>query len=104
MNLKFNLNLQFFASKKGVGSTKNGRDSKSKRLGAKKSDGQVVLAGNIIYRQRGTKIHPGTNVKRGNDDTLFALINGYVKYERFGKSKKRASVYTNKPVVKQAVK
>lgn len=78
----FELNLQLFASKKGVGSTKNGRDSHSKRLGAKKSDGQKVVAGNILYRQRGTKIHPGTNVGIGGDDTLFAKVDGVVKYER----------------------
>ena len=75
------MNLQLFASKKGVGSTKNGRDSRAKRLGAKKSDGQVVRAGNIIYRQRGTKIHPGVNVGKGGDDTLFATVDGVVKYE-----------------------
>ena len=79
------MNLQLFASKKGVGSTKNGRDSRAKRLGAKKSDGQVVRAGNIIYRQRGTKIHPGVNVGKGGDDTLFATVDGVVKYERLGK-------------------
>ena len=88
-----NLNLQYFAHKKGVGSTKNGRDSESKRLGAKRADGQFVKAGNILYRQRGTKIHPGTNVKRGADDTLFALVSGVVKYERLGKDKKKVSVY-----------
>ena len=81
------------AHKKGVGSTKNGRDSESKRLGAKRADGQFVKAGNILYRQRGTKIHPGVNVGRGGDDTLFAKISGYVKYERVGKDKKQASVY-----------
>jgi large subunit ribosomal protein L27 len=81
------------AHKKGVGSTKNGRDSKSKRLGAKRSDGQAVLAGNIIVRQRGTKIHAGNNVGRGRDDTLFATIDGNVKYERQGKDRKRVSVY-----------
>ncbi|MGN0480757.1 MAG: 50S ribosomal protein L27 [Lachnospiraceae bacterium] len=89
----FNLNLQFFAHKKGVGSTKNGRDSESKRLGAKRADGQFVLAGNILYRQRGTKIHPGVNVGRGNDDTLFALVDGKVKFERKGRDKKQVSVY-----------
>ena len=83
------LDLQLFASKKGVGSTKNGRDSHSKRL----ADGQSCHAGSIIYRQRGTKIHPGTNVGRGADDTLFALVNGVVKYERLGKDKKKVSVY-----------
>ena len=87
------LNLQFFAQKKGVGSTKNGRDSESKRLGAKRADGQFVLAGNILYRQRGTKIHPGVNVGRGGDDTLFALVDGTVKFERLGRDKKRVSVY-----------
>ena len=89
--IKFN--LQFFAHKKGMGSTKNGRESQSKRLGAKKGDGQTVLAGNILVRQRGTKIHPGTNVGIGSDDTLFALIDGKVKYERMGKDKKQVSVY-----------
>lgn len=87
------LNLQFFAHKKGVGSTRNGRDSESKRLGAKRADGQYVLAGNILYKQRGTKIHPGVNVGRGGDDTLFALIDGQVRYERKGKDKKQVSVY-----------
>ena len=77
-----NLNLQFFAHKKGVGSTKNGRDSESKRLGAKRADGQFVKAGNILYRQRGTKIHPGNNVGRGGDDTLFALVDGVLRFER----------------------
>ena len=88
-----NMNLQFFAHKKGMGSTKNGRDSESKRLGAKRADGQFVKAGNILYRQRGTKIHPGNNVGRGGDDTLFALVDGVVKFERSGKNKKKASVY-----------
>ena len=87
------MNLQLFASKKGVGSTKNGRDSRAKRLGAKKSDGQVVRAGNIIYRQRGTKIHPGVNVGKGGDETLFATVDGVVKYERFGKKRTQVSVY-----------
>lgn len=87
------MNLQLFASKKGVGSTKNGRDSRAKRLGAKKSDGQVVRAGNIIYRQRGTKIHPGVNVGKGGDDTLFATADGVVKYERLGKKRTQVSVY-----------
>lgn len=87
------LNLQFFAHKKGVGSTRNGRDSESKRLGAKRADGQYVLAGNILYRQRGTRIHPGENVGRGGDDTLFALIDGQVRYERKGRDKKQVSVY-----------
>ena len=87
------LNIQLFAHKKGVGSTNNGRDSESKRLGVKKADGQSVLAGNILVRQRGTKIHPGINVGRGSDDTLFALESGKVKFERVGKDKKRVSVY-----------
>lgn len=87
------LNLQFFAHKKGVGSTRNGRDSESKRLGAKRADGQYVLAGNILYTQRGTKIHPGKNVGKGGNDTLFALIDGQVRYERKGKDKKQVSVY-----------
>lgn len=82
--MKFVLDIQLFASKKGVGSTKNGRDSESKRLGAKLADGQFCHAGSIIYRQRGTKIHPGTNVGKGGDDTLFAKVNGVVKYERLG--------------------
>lgn len=90
------LNLQLFAHKKGVGSTKNGRDSESKRLGAKKADGQFVLAGNILYRQRGTHIHPGKNVGKGKDDTLFATIDGRVKFERLGRDRKQVSVY---PVV-----
>ena len=87
------MNLQFFASKKGVGSSKNGRDSNPSYLGAKRADGQFVLAGNILYRQRGTRIHPGTNVGRGKDDTLFALIDGVVRFERKGKTKKQACVY-----------
>ncbi len=91
--MKYTLNIQMFASKKGVGSTKNGRDSESKRLGAKKADGEFTNAGSIIYRQRGTKIHPGKNVGRGGDDTLFALTAGVVKYERLGKDKKQVSVY-----------
>ena len=91
--MKFVLDIQLFASKKGVGSTKNGRDSESKRLGAKLADGQFCHAGSIIYRQRGTKIHPGTNVGKGGDDTLFAKVNGDVKYERLGKDKKKVSVY-----------
>lgn len=89
----FELNLQYFAHKKGVGSTKNGRDSESKRLGAKRADGQFVLAGTILYKQRGTKIHPGNNVGRGGDDTLFALVDGIVRFERKGRNKKQASVY-----------
>jgi large subunit ribosomal protein L27 len=87
------VNLQLLAHKKGVGSTRNGRDSESKRLGAKKGDGQGAIAGNILVRQRGTKIHPGNNVGIGSDDTLFALIDGKVKYERLGKDKKQVSVY-----------
>ena len=81
------------ANKKGVGSTKNGRDSESKRLGPKRADGQFVLAGNILVRQRGTKIHPGTNVGRGSDDTLYALTDGTVKFERMVKDRKKVSVY-----------
>lgn len=88
-----NLNIQLFASKKGVSSTKNGRDSESKRLGAKKSDGEFATAGSILYRQRGTKIYPGKNVGIGGDDTLFALVSGTVKFERLGRSKKQVSVY-----------
>lgn len=87
------MNLQLFAHKKGVGSSRNGRESESKRLGVKSADGQFVLAGNILVRQRGTKIHPGTNVGKGSDDTLFAKVDGVVKYERVGKDKKKASVY-----------
>ena len=89
----FQMNLQLFAHKKGVGSTKNGRDSESKRLGVKRADGQFVLAGNILVRQRGTKIHPGTNVGRGSDDTLFAMVDGHVKFERMGRDRKKVSVY-----------
>ncbi len=81
------------AHKKGVGSSRNGRDSESKRLGVKRADGQEVLAGNILVRQRGTKIHPGTNVGKGNDDTLFALVGGTVRFERLGRDKKKVSVY-----------
>ena len=87
------MDLQFFAHKKGVGSTKNGRDSESKRLGAKRADGQIVKAGNILYRQRGTHIHPGVNVGIGGDDTLYALKDGVLRFERKGKFKKQASVY-----------
>ena len=87
------LNLQLFAHKKGMGSTKNGRDSESKRLGAKRADGQFVKAGNVLYRQRGTRIHPGINVGRGKDDTLFALVDGVVRYERKGRDKKQVSIY-----------
>ena len=89
----FSLNIQLFAHKKGMGSTKNGRDSESKRLGVKKGDGQLVKSGNILVRQRGTKIHPGINVKKGSDDTLFAVVDGKVKFERVGKDKKQVSVY-----------
>lgn len=91
----FRINLQLFAHKKGVGSSRNGRDSESKRLGVKRADGQTVLAGNILVRQRGTKIHPGTNVGIGKDDTLFALVEGVVKFERKGKDKKQVSVYSS---------
>ena len=86
------MNLQLFAHKKGVGSTKNGRDSESKRLGAKRADGQFVKAGNILYRQRGTKIHPGVNVGKGKDDTLFALTDGVVRFQRKGRDKKQVSI------------
>jgi large subunit ribosomal protein L27 len=86
------LNLQFFAHKKGVGSTKNGRDSESKRLGAKRADGQFVKAGNILYRQRGTHIHPGLNVGLGKDDTLFATVDGIVRFTRKGRDRKICSV------------
>lgn len=87
------LNIQYFAHHKGQGSTSNGRDSAGRRLGAKAADGEFVTAGSILYRQRGTKIMPGKNVKRGNDDTLFATIDGIVKFERLGRDKKQASVY-----------
>ena len=87
------LNLQLFAHKKGMGSTRNGRDSESKRLGPKRADGQFAKAGNILVRQRGTKIHPGTNVGIGKDDTLFALVDGTVKFERKGKDRRQCSVY-----------
>lgn len=87
------INIQLFAHKKGGGSTKNGRDSESKRLGVKRGDGQFVLAGNVLVRQRGTHIHPGNNVGKGSDDTLFALVDGNVKFERMGKDRKRVSVY-----------
>ncbi|NLX78154.1 MAG: 50S ribosomal protein L27 [Clostridiaceae bacterium] len=86
------VNLQFFAQKKGVGSTKNGRDSESKRLGVKRADGQFVKAGNILVRQRGTKIHPGDNVGKGSDDTLYAKADGIVKFERLGKTRKKVSI------------
>jgi large subunit ribosomal protein L27 len=87
------INIQLFAHKKGMGSTRNGRDSESKRLGAKRADGQFVLAGNILYKQRGTHIHPGENVGIGSDDTLFALIDGTVRFERLGRDRKKVSVY-----------
>ena len=87
------ISMQFFAHKKGMGSTKNGRDSASKRLGVKRADGQFVLAGNILVRQRGTHIHPGENVGIGSDDTLFAKTNGTVKFERVGRDRKKVSVY-----------
>jgi large subunit ribosomal protein L27 len=93
------LNLQYFASKKGVGSTKNGRDSQSKRLGAKRADGQFVSGGSILYRQRGTKIYPGTNVGIGGDDTLFAKVDGVVRFERYGRDRKKVSVY---PIAQEA--
>ena len=87
------ISMQFFAHKKGVGSTKNGRDSEAKRLGVKRADGQYVLAGNILVRQRGTHIHPGVNVGKGSDDTLFATVDGVVKFERYGRDRKKVSVY-----------
>lgn len=96
-----NIGLQFFAHKKGVGSTRNGRDSEAKRLGVKRGDGQFVLAGNILYRQRGTKIHPGINVGRGGDDTLFALVDGVVRFERKGRDKKQVSVYPRETAVNE---
>ncbi|NLJ31446.1 MAG: 50S ribosomal protein L27 [Clostridiales bacterium] len=89
------INIQLFAHKKGMGSTKNGRDSESKRLGVKRADGQFVLAGNILVKQRGTHIHPGTNVGIGSDDTLFATVNGKVKFERLGRDRKQVSVYAS---------
>ncbi|HZX46999.1 MAG TPA: 50S ribosomal protein L27 [Clostridia bacterium] len=95
----FKIDLQLFAHKKGVGSSKNGRDSESKRLGVKRGDGQYVLAGNILVRQRGTKIHPGINVQRGGDDTLFALVDGVVRFERKGRDKKQVSVYSKEAIV-----
>ena len=88
------ISIQFFAHKKGVGSTKNGRDSESKRLGAKRADGQFAIAGNILVRQRGTKIHPGENVGIGSDDTLYAKADGVVRFERVGRDRKKVSVYT----------
>ena len=87
------MNLQLFAHKKGMGSSKNGRDSESKRLGVKSADGQFVLAGNILVRQRGTRVYPGVNVKKGSDDTLYAVVDGTVKFERKGRDKKQVSVY-----------
>ena len=89
----FRIDLQLFAHKKGVGSSRNGRDSAAKRLGVKRGDGQFVQAGNILVRQRGTKIHPGNNVQRGKDDTLFALVDGVVHFENKGRDKKQVSVY-----------
>ena len=91
--MRLELNIQLFAHKKGQGSTKNGRDSESKRLGAKAADGEYVTGGSIIYRQRGTKIYPGKNVGIGSDDTIYAKISGYVKFERVGKNRKQASIY-----------
>lgn len=88
------INIQLFAHKKGMGSTKNGRDSESKRLGVKRADGQHVLAGNILVKQRGTHIHPGENVGRGSDDSLFALIDGQVRFVRMGRDRKKVSVYS----------
>lgn len=93
------LDLQLFASKKGVGSTKNGRDSIAKRLGAKRADGQFVTGGSILYRQRGTRIYPGVNVGKGTDDTLYAKVDGVVKFERLGRDRKQVSVY---PVAQEA--
>ena len=93
------MDLQFFSQKKGTGSTKNGRDSVSKRLGAKRADGQMVTGGSILYRQRGTKIYPGHNVSRGGDDTLFAKTDGVVRFERMGRDRKKVSVY---PVAQEA--
>ena len=98
----FKISLQFFAHKKGVGSTKNGRDSQSKRLGVKRADGQFVNAGNILVRQRGTKIHPGTNVGIGSDDTLFAKMDGVVRFERLDKTRKKVSIYPKVPSAPQA--
>ena len=94
--MMFKLNLQLFASKKGVGSTKHGRDSAGRRLGAKVADGQWCHAGSIIYRQRGTRIYPGENTKRGKDDTIFATASGVVKYERLGKDRKQVRVIADK--------
>ena len=91
--MRLELNIQLFAHKKGQGSSTNGRDSIGRRLGSKASDGEMVSAGSILYRQRGTKVHPGVNVGRGNDDTLFAKVDGIVKFERLGKDKTKVSVY-----------
>ena len=91
--MKLELNIQLFAHKKGQGSSTNGRDSAGRRLGSKAADGELVSAGSILYRQRGTKVHPGENVGRGSDDTLFAKIDGIVKFERLGKDKTKVSVY-----------
>jgi len=91
---RFELNIQLFAHKKGQGSSTNGRDSAGRRLGSKASDGETVTAGSILYRQRGTKVHPGENVGRGSDDTLFAKVSGTVKFERLGRDKTKVSVYT----------
>jgi large subunit ribosomal protein L27 len=96
--LLFDINLQLFASKKGVGSSKNGRDSEAKRLGVKRADGQLVGAGSILVRQRGTKVHPGKNVGKGGDDTLFAKVDGVVRFERKGKDRKQVSVYPKEVV------
>ena len=93
---KMVLNLQLFAHVKAQGSTDNGRDSAGRRLGAKRSDGQMVTAGNILYRQRGTKIYPGKNVGIGSDDTVYAKMDGYVKFERVGKDRKQVSVYAER--------
>ena len=97
--MKIIFDLQLFASHKGVGSTKNGRDSAGRRLGAKLSDGQFCRCGSIIYKQRGTKIHPGANTKLAKDDSIFALIDGIVKYERLGRNRKKASVYPVEEIV-----
>ena len=99
MNFRFPVDLQFFASKKGVGSTKNGRDSIAKRLGVKRGDGQFVKAGNILVRQRGTKIYPGLNVMKGGDDTLFATADGIVRFKRLGRDRKQVVI---EPVASQA--
>ena len=94
--MQFTLNIQLFAHKKGQGSTRNGRDSAGRRLGAKASDGEYVTGGSIIYRQRGTRIYPGVNAGIGSDDTVYAKVSGYVKYERLGKDKKQVSIYDNR--------